>query len=121
MLAGVFLTYLYINQSCVSLLFDAGVSPHQAQLEKVAIRGGEKSKKPEYVRIQHVHRLTADITCMCMHTLIPIPRVSFRKCHKGGQNRPYRIFEGATTIIINITQFSRGARAFQGGANAPPP
>ena len=54
--------YILVYQSvmCFSPIVD-GVSPHQAQLEKVAIRGGEKSKKPEYVRIQHVHRLTTDI------------------------------------------------------------
>ena len=48
-------------------------------------------------------------------------RVSFRKCHKGGgQNSPYKIFEGAATIIINIFQFPRGQEQGQMPPPAPP-
>ena len=41
----------------------------------------------------------------------------------GGQNRPYRIFDGAAPIKISITQFPRGGggqELSKGGANAPP-
>ena len=34
------------------------------------------------------------LTQLCLAIFENFIRVSFRKCHKVGQNRPYRIFEG---------------------------